>query len=93
MSITRDHTSPSFSGPHGGRALQRQYKVLQAEDSRDLWERAMDEALEKLLQVSSDGAFYIGSVQVPKQQRGKIEFVPKVCTLYGVVHARKDMHD
>ena len=77
----------------GGQALQRVYVVLQAEEYRNLWERAMDEALEKLLQVSSDGAFYIGSVQVPKQQRGKTGFVPKVCTLYDIVHARKDKHE
>ncbi len=52
----------------------------------------MDEALERLLQVSSDGVFYIGSVQVPKQRRGKTEFEPKVCILYDFVHACRGMH-
>lgn len=38
----------------------------------------MDEALEKLLRVSSDGAYFIGSLQVTKNQRAKPTFVLKV---------------
>ena len=51
---------------------------LQADVYRDMWERAMDGALEKLLQMSSDGSYFVGSVQVPKSQKGKTVFVRKV---------------
>ena len=52
--------------------------ALQADVYRDMWERAMDGALEKLLQMSSDGSYFVGSVQVPKSQKGKTVFVRKV---------------
>ena len=51
---------------------------LQADVYRDMWERAMDGALEKLLQMSSDGSYFVGSVQVPKSTKGKTVFVRKV---------------
>ena len=51
---------------------------LQADVYRDMWERAMDGALEKLLQMSSDGSYFVGSVQVPKSHKGKTVFVRKV---------------
>ena len=38
----------------------------------------MDGALEKLLQMSSDGSYFVGSVQVPKSHKGKTVFVRKV---------------
>lgn len=45
----------------------------------------MDEALEKLLRVSSDGTFFIGSLQVTKNQRAKPTFLPKVGPMYDVL--------
>ena len=41
----------------------------------------MDGALEKLLQMSSDGSYFVGSVQVPKSHKGKSVFVRKVRSL------------
>ena len=38
----------------------------------------MDGALEKLLQMGSDGSYFVGSVQVPKSHKGKTVFVRKV---------------
>ncbi|CAK0786405.1 hypothetical protein CVIRNUC_009618 [Coccomyxa viridis] len=53
-------------------------KSKQADVYRDMWERAMDGALEKLLQMSSDGSYFVGSVQVPKSHKGKTVFVRKM---------------
>ena len=41
----------------------------------------MDGALEKLLQMSSDGSYFVGSVQVPKSHKGKDVLVRKVRSL------------
>ena len=38
----------------------------------------MDGALEKLLQMGSNGSYFVGSVQVPKSHKGKTVFVRKV---------------
>ena len=45
---------------------------------RDMWERAMDEGLEMLLQVNTEEAYYVGTAQVPKFGL-KATFTPQVC--------------
>ena len=52
--------------------------MLQAKVYREMWESSMDEALEKLLQISSDGTYLVGSLQVPKNYRAKATYVAKV---------------
>ena len=51
--------------------------LLQVDMYRDMWERAMDEGLEMLLQVNTEDAYYVGSAQVPKLGL-KATFSPKV---------------
>ncbi|CAL5226192.1 g9026 [Coccomyxa viridis] len=41
-------------------------KGKQVDMYRDMWERAMDEGLEMLLQVNTEGAYFLGSAQVTK---------------------------
>ena len=38
----------------------------QVDTYRDMWERAMDEALEMLLQVNTEGAYFLGTAQMSK---------------------------
>ena len=40
--------------------------TLQVDMYRDMWERAMDEGLEMLLQVNTEGVYFLGSAQVTK---------------------------
>ncbi len=44
---------------------------------RDMWERAMDEGLEMLLQVNTEDAYFLGSAQVTKFGR-QATFSPQV---------------
>ena len=44
---------------------------------RDMWERANDEAMEMLLQVNTEGAYFLGVVEMPKYGL-KAEFKPEV---------------
>lgn len=46
---------------------------------RDMWERAMDEGLEMLLRTNTEGAYFLGTAQVPKFGL-KATFKPQVCT-------------
>lgn len=53
--------------------------MLQVDMYRDMWERAMDEGLEMLLQVNTEGAYFLGSAQVTKYGL-KAVFSPQVNT-------------
>ena len=54
---------------------------------RDMWERAMDEGLEMLLQVNTEDAYFLGSAQVTKFGR-QATFSPQVRT-----HAHMCLHE
>ena len=52
--------------------------IVQGEVYRSMWEKAMDEVLDRLVQVSSDGLTYVGVISVAKKAGSKGTFKPKV---------------
>lgn len=52
--------------------------IVQGEVYRSMWEKAMDEVLDRLMQVSSDGLTYVGVISVAKKAGSKGTFKPKV---------------
>ena len=59
--------------------MANMWRHAQGDLYRSLWERAMDEAFERLLSVSAEGLTYVGHISTSSKPSAKGKLKPRVC--------------